>query len=114
MSISDWSSDVCSSDLVQFTTAANLKDRIIVGFIHSQGHIGLQFAIKTVAQLAAGHELAFTPCQRRGVDHEVHGQGGLVDAQQDRKRVVEGKSGSVRVVLGGRRIIKKNKKNIKI
>src|SRR3546814_6215832 len=40
------------------------------------------------------------------------GDTGILAGQQDRKGVVEGKSESVRVDLGGRRIIKK-KKNIK-
>src|SRR3546814_12450634 len=52
---------------------------------------------------------------RRGGDAAGLDVGGEADAAQlalDRKRVVYGKSGSVRVDLGGRRIIKKKKKAI--
>src|SRR3546814_20542475 len=74
MRISDWSSDVCSSDLI-FCVALPL-DRFAIGGVDAQ----------KMGQLA-------------------------VDGHEDRKSVVEGKSVSVRVDLGGSRIIKK-KQNI--
>src|SRR3546814_14409757 len=68
-------------------------------------------------------------CQRTGGGHrgrlsrlwrrdrrngaEAHRDGSGRAHQQDRKSVVEGKSVSVRVDLGGRRILKKKKKNKK-
>src|SRR3546814_12141060 len=70
MRISDWSSDVCSSDL---SSSAAEGGR----------------AVSVIADLGVEQ-----PVER--VDHEV-----------DRKSVVWGKSVSVRVDLGGRRIIKK-------
>src|SRR3546814_15262968 len=72
MRISDWSSDVCSSDL---------------------GPLGL----RVVGQ--GGVLVARARVDRRG-------DAGADDC--DRKRVVSGKSVSVRVDLGGRRLIKKN------
>src|SRR3546814_16022459 len=72
MRISDWSSDVCSSDL---------ENRVVVGVVHAQSHVGLELAIQTVAQLTTGHELAFASRQRGCVHHEVHGQRRLVDAK---------------------------------
>src|SRR3546814_19961745 len=85
--ISDWSSDVCSSDL---------------------------------SHLAAG-DLRFFDGARRfsavsgslGASYDLggHWRIGLNGSRTDRKRVVEGKRVSVRVDLGGRRIIKKTKKS---
>src|SRR3546814_14384149 len=90
MRISDWSSDVCSSDLQ------------------------MEIQIGTLAQ-AVDADAAF---QRDGLaEHHVlpvcdlgpHA-GVAVDAQRgDRKSVVSGKSVSVRVAFGGRRINKKTK-----
>src|SRR3546814_14538430 len=95
MRISDWSSDVCSSDL----------------------------PARPSAEPAGGlRQLRSGPGRRSGAaDPQYHGSGvvsgGLPDpivaAQvgrgRDRKSVVEGKRVSVRVDLGGRRIIKKKK-----
>src|SRR3546814_11449897 len=96
MRISDWSSDVCSSDLLA----------------HGGG------------QAECGQVAGAAPAQLRIVGNLVS-RGGLVEQQRfdvqavmaehvgerrkrlrvDRKSVVEGKSVSVRVDLGGRRII---------
>src|SRR3546814_17065416 len=77
MRISDWSSDVCSSDLrcqrIQSTNARPLR--------------------------------AARPARKGARFHP---------RKADRKSVVEGKSVSVRVDLGGSRIIKKKKRKIKI
>src|SRR3546814_11784230 len=83
MRISDWSSDVCSSDLV----AGRLN----------------------VSRQPVTHALAVLKAQGF---LEASGRQGLTvapidPALLDRKSVVEGKSVSVRVDLGGRRIIKK-------
>src|SRR3546814_2981083 len=74
--ISDWSSDVCSSDLA--TAGAGGADKLYGG---------------------------------DGPDHLIGGSGNDLlagGAGADRKRVVEGKSVSGRVDLGGRRVSKKN------
>src|SRR3546814_14959112 len=89
MRISDWSSDVCSSDLTDPGT--RLRKAAAPRRYHCR-----------------------PPCPqrpRRGAGDTGNGwprwQGSLFDPDRDRKSVVEGKSVSVRVDLGGRRIIKK-------
>src|SRR3546814_12037992 len=73
--------------------------------------------------LIAGHLFYVKEAQRRllsrfeDIDIEADDVGnqalernaGLYDPEQDRQSVVEGKSGSVRVDLGGRRILKQNR-----
>src|SRR3546814_13593810 len=112
MRISDWSSDVCSSDLRTLFA----DDRPIVVYApHWQQHRSSWWqwgatAIETV--LASGrYNLIFAPHQRlvekapevREAAARIEGLPGV----QDRKSVVQGKSVCVRVDLGGRRIIKK-------
>src|SRR3546814_18352695 len=91
MRISDWSSDLCSSDLrlalhAVGRTAARRKRRDR-GSRQRGGH---------PFRIAAG-----SVCDR--LDRAGH-------RHPDRKSVVQGKRVSVRVVLGGRRIIKKRNK----
>src|SRR3546814_19425301 len=87
MRISDWSSDVCSSDLDRDHAARlEVNDREAA-----------------VCGVAAQHRLIVPGREARGLELEVV----LVRPEPDRKSVVKGKSGSVRVDLGGRRIIKK-------
>src|SRR3546814_11384158 len=82
MRISDWSSDVCSSDLDHVA-----GERVAV--VH-----------EAVPGLLAG--------RKAGVVARGHHMGLGADAQgEDWKSVVSGKSVSVRVDIGGRRIIKK-------
>src|SRR3546814_16498277 len=89
MRISDRSSDVCSSDLL----------------VH---HGGPRLSQPPLAAGAA--DVAADPCDG-GVRREAAGFGPdhppERPARRDRKSVVEGKSVSVRVDLGGRRISKK-------
>src|SRR3546814_19181744 len=111
MRISDWSSDVCSSDLGQ--------SRIL--FSTEQGSLGCQ-RLHGIPGLCKGRNIgicnteplhlhrcpaicAERPALRPEVATRQH-------RPEDRKSVVSGKSGSVRVDLGGRRIIK-NKNNQK-
>src|SRR3546814_20152700 len=77
MRISDWSSDVCSSDL-----GGKLRRQIILGQRRAHPRIMVE---------------------RRG---KVRRRGEMAQ-RVDRKSVVSGKSVSVRVDLGGRSIIKK-------
>src|SRR3546814_13623540 len=100
MRISDWSSDVCSSDL---PGARWHRGRPVA---HRQRGLAAQPAVPGVAQptLAGatryrGHALA----NGRRREHARRRDG----SQPDRKSVVSGKSVSVRVDLGGRRIINK-------
>src|SRR3546814_17166889 len=82
--ISDWSSDVCSSDLQG------------LGLAHRP--VGVGFLRRGKARGQRRREAG----QRGDRDRRV------AEVERDRKRVVAGKSVSVRVDLGGRRIIKKN------
>src|SRR3546814_17214910 len=82
MRISDWSSDVCSSDL-----ADRPAGRRGEGYLHVERCGGAAVGVGLL------HRLWPDVIPRRGAE--------------DRTRVVSGKSVSVRVDLGGRRIIKK-------
>src|SRR3546814_19112754 len=113
MRISDWSSDVCSSDLV----VRQIRRRIGLAGRPDQGNpldpvvaSGIEkFDAQRIA-LESRHPGDARSC-RDGGRSSVRGR--FRRATRDRKSVVEGKSGSVRVVLGGRRIIKKKNKNKK-
>src|SRR3546814_19733415 len=88
MRISDWSSDVCSSDLASFEDALAKAAQAIAAVKQSAG----PGAVAVLGSPMATNEEAFVLA-------------GL--ARADRKRVVEGKSLSVRVEFGGSRIINK-------
>src|SRR3546814_19833868 len=109
MRISDWSSDVCSSDLgVEHRPA--LFDRLVDR--HGVGGIGLEGGLVDLVERRAHHEEGE---EQRKPDQHLTGRGlrkaqRLPQYRQDRKSVVEGKSGSVRVELGGGRAIKKTKR----
>src|SRR3546814_17503038 len=114
MRISDWSSDVCSSDLGEVGGAAHAQRQQDVAEHGVRMDVG------------AGALQRLEPCVHRGA--EDVGVGGVIDPAAARRRlaavvaaavvdlladrtsVVSGKSVSVRVDLGGRRIIKKKKK----
>src|SRR3546814_10947893 len=110
MLISDWSSDVCSSDLLG--DAGDLR-------------LVIAHRIETLAQALVGFpEPARLPeidvARQFANDDQIdrprdfRTQGGRIGKLgeklcRDRKSVVEGKSVSVRVVLGGRRYLTKKK-----
>src|SRR3546814_11668207 len=85
MRIRDWSSDVCSSDLSDCAPATRAE---------KQGEL-----IPNRAVRYPQHGIMPSPYCRDKT---------LPEAMIDRKSVVQGKSVSVRVDLGGRRIIRKN------
>src|SRR3546814_13240801 len=105
MRISDWSSDVCSSDLRRrASTGKPITSGHSTGSTHTRrpGSEGAMLTKRKAAQ-AGRTKLASlvaaagaAPLDRRSF--------------LDRKSVVSGKSVSVRVELGGRRIIKKKKR----
>src|SRR3546814_20081595 len=101
MRISDWSSDVCSSDLTLTP-------------VEVIGHLYEAFGRGDLDALLAYVHPDVEWCQTEaGARHPVIDQGRGVghDAVRvyfaDRKRVVKGKSVSLRVDLGGRRLIQK-------
>src|SRR3546814_19214078 len=107
MRISDWSSDVCSSDLFPqlLVRGASLAALTSVG----------QDIVQ--ALFARAHVHAF-PVSSRSRSATLRAASILrlclgisPRSAADRKSVVEGKSGSVRVEFGGRRNIKKIKNN---
>src|SRR3546814_2372432 len=97
MRISDWSADVCSSDL----ELDRLGDRFDAGLEqdHAGGDAGGDDQDQDQKDDRCFHTIASLHFFAVGVQ-AVGGFG------QDRKSVVSGKSVSVRVELGGRRIIK--------
>src|SRR3546814_16158529 len=126
--ISDWSSDVCSSDLDVVSMARPLladpdfvkkaaqgrADEINTCIACNQACLDHAFQLKMASCLVnprACHEteLNYTPAaNRKRIAVVGAGPAGLATAT-DRKSVVEGKSVSVRVDIGGGRIIKKKK-----
>src|SRR3546814_12444792 len=117
MRVSDWSSDVCSSDLVDLG-AVDDRDRhgaFDLGTLQARtgdldavegGGVGRGFLVLVLGECdsCAGEGGAGREREQDRITEPV----GLPD--QDRKSVVSGKRVSVRVDLGGRRIIKKKKK----
>src|SRR3546814_20248625 len=108
MRISDWSSDVCSSDLIMTKTFIRLQ---------KGADAGDAFLASSYADMAA-----YPPSdigQKHGFVQFAPQEGESPEAtakrlmHEDRQSVVEGKSVSVRVDLGGRRLIKKKKKKHK-
>src|SRR3546814_12748706 len=97
MRISDWSSDVCSSDLGVGDVVNVLSDGV-------WGGLGEDRADRRGDHLG----VALVDLRER-VAHEVHPAALPGPPCRDRKSVVSGKSVSVRVDLGGRRIIQKKK-----
>src|SRR3546814_17063573 len=101
MRISDWSSDVCSSDLFRALGLERRQAQFTFDlFENPLGRDRLSIASATFDALPIG----------------VHDAGSRSDIEvcirpslRDRKSVVEGKSVSVRVDFGGSRIIKKKK-----
>src|SRR3546814_20069629 len=94
MRISDWSSDVCSSDLFEYVCgtsgkAGNLNGRIVEGGNPHEGRRSKEYPLPPLTTTLSAQLFEKDP-------REV-----------DRKSVVKGKSVSVSVDLGGRRIITK-------
>src|SRR3546814_21039352 len=110
MRISDWSSDVCSSDL----------NGVDLSSMHDDGEAALETYLtglnsipvpKPVTALAfdAGARCATITAVRKLLITHLHCYDTGKCFQGDRKSVVEGKSVSVRLDLGGRGYIKKPK-----
>src|SRR3546814_12859199 len=118
MRISDWSSDVCSSDLVapapqRYQARQGALRLLVVG--GSLGAAALNNIVpKALGQLSVAerpivtHQAGEKHLASLRAEYEKNGVHAVCHA--DRKSVVKGKSVSVRVDLGGRRIIKKKNK----
>src|SRR3546814_19691453 len=106
MRISDWSSDVCSSDLVNDPSSQvhNLIGARIVALL-DHGHATLDPFV-TGATVWMAHHLESR--KMPDADRTVRRRMDRVD--NARQRGVSGKGGAVRVDLGGRRELKQTKK----
>src|SRR3546814_7284030 len=108
MRISDWSSDVCSSDLLQqIVSSVSLQQSGLLVIAVAVNH-----AVRMTERAAGVHGID------RGVDARILARrhAGLqavrhVRQRLDRKSVVEGTRVAVRVDLGGRRLIKHKSTN---
>src|SRR3546814_16144253 len=108
MRISDWSSDVCSSDLLYLFVEHGVArgfDGASVLILPKCGEISAPVVFTIPLQLLAYHVAVL-----RGTDVDQPRNLAKSVTVEDRKSVVSGKSVSVRVDLGGSRIIKKKKK----
>src|SRR3546814_20019037 len=104
MRISDWSSDVCSSDLAASRPGARLGD--IGAAIEAHAN---QYRYGVVREFC-GHGLGRLFHDAPEVVHAAKaGTGPAFKAGMERKSVGEGQSVAVSVDSRGRRIIKKNK-----
>src|SRR3546814_17648565 len=120
MRISDWSSDVCSSDLsrlaggVEFlkqAKASPAKSGPSLSLASYAGRYrGPWYGDVVIGSDKKGLTIDFpsTPRMAGRLDHWQYDS--FVTKFEDRKSVVSGKRVSGRVVLGGRRIIKKKTK----
>src|SRR3546814_18857645 len=111
MRISDWSSDVCSSDLLQQADEelpklrvdhGDRQEPIVIGALLVGNDAGASAERPMIAGLGAGN---CRKCQRREQQKWP--------CETERKRVVWGKSVAVRVTPGGRLILTKKTRNIK-
>src|SRR3546814_17340206 len=103
MRISDWSSDVCSSDLERASTAALAVTAIRSRSMSSTSLMLHQAALTgmfTICSVESSLISSSSRAKRTAITH----------TGEDRKSVVQGKSVSVRVDLGGRRSMKKKTK----
>src|SRR3546814_17197393 len=105
MRISDWSSDVCSSDLVFARSAQRGRSTVSTRLPAIPTTCGWGCDHGEGPPPAVPSQAGFRPV--RGVGREARRQ------QVDRKSVGKGKSVTVRVDLGGRSIIKKKTKKHK-
>src|SRR3546814_16091664 len=99
MRISDWSSDVCSSDLANnLPTATSFRCQDLFDNEHRNyvGELGTSVSPKLAGHVKAADLLLVVGAR-------------LGEMTTDRKRVVWGKSGGVSVATGGCRFINKKK-----
>src|SRR3546814_13296774 len=112
MRISDWSSDVCSSDLRHDAVALIEDGARVPELLVDQGaadqFLDGQLQPHRLRDACDAAGIGLTLSLHEGYDHSYYFISTFMETQlRDRKSVVTGKSVSVRVDLGGRRIIKK-------
>src|SRR3546814_19092589 len=114
MRISDWSSDVCSSDL-QAAVWVMQKEGIDQAFGVPGAAINPFYSAMqkqgTIKHILARH-VEGAPHMAEGYTRAKPGNIGVALATSERKSVVSGKRVSVRVDLGGRRMLIKTKTKI--
>src|SRR3546814_14239470 len=111
MRISDWSSDVCSSDLRALQEEeSGLVVNLATALLLAGDKAALEDLDRRYGTAMAGSPRAetFALLAGEGAGTAVSS---IADKLGDRKSVVSGQSVSVRVDLGGRRSLKKKKKN---
>src|SRR3546814_18277672 len=96
MRISDWSSDVCSSDLRMITSPGRGVLKAV--------NVAAQTFLRTVSRVVGAEVIDDAVAFFQAFEGREEGF-----RERDRKSVVSGKSVSVRVDLGGRRSSKKPK-----
>src|SRR3546814_18154172 len=111
MRISDWSSDVCSSDLDKDI----YTPKLVIHFFDQCFGIDLLSDIRPTEDNGYSEILLYLgACDGAGLFVNFRDRDGCALARKpssrDRKSVVKGKSVSVRVDLGGRSILKKQHK----
>src|SRR3546814_21167406 len=119
MRISDWSSDVCSSDLFQVSPSPGgggqqtLTIRGVSSGQFANPTVGIMIDEVPFGAVTYDFSPEVDPSDLQRIEILRGPQGTLYGANSmgslDRKSVVSGKSVSVRVDLGGRRIIKQKK-----
>src|SRR3546814_13627829 len=109
MRISDWSSDVCSSDLAHQDATEDMRDDILRTGETLDAEAAVEFCHQEATEDHAAHRADAEVERGAGKRHQI--LQGIADrcAEGDRKSVVSGESGSVRVDIGGRRIRKTKK-----
>ena len=64
---------------MEFAAARNPEGLCRLGVFHAKRDVGLELAHEPVTDVSAGDKLALAACEGRGVDHEEHADGRLVD-----------------------------------
>src|SRR3546814_12620017 len=122
MRISDWSSDVCSSDLIKADDFGGIGYGYGYAFAEDNLCVLLEDLVTIRGERAKymGRDGSYTIVPNSNTADNVTSDyfwkfvaTDAIVANLDRKSVVSGKSVSVRVDLGGRRIIKKKTKKQK-
>src|SRR3546814_12364386 len=114
MRISDWSSDVCSSDLPDRRAHRRAEtDRALLGTGCEMPRVREQLTADAPIVVIERRMRDRAPRPFIGIGLHLQRAGFGIKAE-DRKSVVSGQSVSVRVELGGRRIIKQKQTSIQL